>query len=194
MNQDILLQFLQSTGLIGPAQAADIAQEFRPRRLQRHELLLRAGQVSDEYLLLTSGFVRAFAYDTAGNDVTTGFFARGQVALEVSSFFTRTASQETMQALTDCQGWSMTYQQLNDLFHARPEFREFGRSVLVRALAALKTRMLEMITTSAAARYEHLLTTHPEIVQHAPLKDIASYLGVTDTSLSRIRKAVRQKK
>lgn len=194
MHQDILLRFLQSTGLIGPAQAADIAREFRPRLLRRHELLLRPGQVSDEYLLLASGFVRAYAHNPAGDEVTTGFFGPGQVVLEVSSFFTRTPAQETMQALTDGSGWSLTYEQLNGLFHARPEFREFGRSVLVRYLASLKTRMLEMITTPAAARYEHLLTTHPEIVRHAPLKDVASYLGVTDTSLSRLRRAASQKK
>ena len=53
--------------------------------------------------------------------------------------------------------------------------------------------MLEMITTAAADRYDHLLVTSPEILQHAPLKMVASYLGVTDTSLSRIRKASRRK-
>lgn len=194
MNQDILLRFLQSTGLMDAGQAADIAQAFSPRQVHRHELLLRPGLVSDEYLLLTSGFVRAFAHNTSGDEVTTGFFGPGQVVLEVSSFFTRTPAQETMQALTDGTGWRLTYAQLNGLFHARPEFREFGRSVLVRHLAALKTRMLEMITTPAAARYEHLLATHPDIIRHAPLKDVASYLGVTDTSVSRIRRAARQKK
>ncbi|MCC3160349.1 Crp/Fnr family transcriptional regulator [Hymenobacter sp. 15J16-1T3B] len=194
MNQDSLRTFLQSTGSISAAQAADIAQTFCPRQLRRHELWLRAGKVSDEYLLLTSGYVRSFAYDTDGHDVTTGFFASGQVVLEVSSFFMRTPSQENFQALTDCSGWALSYAQLNGLFHARPEFREFGRGVLVRGFAALKTRMLEMITTPAAARYEHLLATHPDIVQHAPLKDVASYLGVTDTSLSRLRKAAAGKK
>jgi CRP-like cAMP-binding protein len=194
MNQDQLRAFLQSTGAISATQAADIAPAFRPRQLRRHELWLRAGKVSDEYLLLTSGFVRSFAHDPAGDEVTTGFYAGGQVVLEVSSFFMRTPSQENFQALTDCSGWSLTYAQLNGLFHARPEFREFGRGILVRGFATLKTRMLEMITTTAAARYEHLLATHPEIVQHAPLKDVASYLGVTDTSLSRLRKAAARKK
>lgn len=193
MNQDQLRQFLEGTGVIKPPQAAEIAQHFTPRYLRRHELLLQAGQVSNEYLLLTSGCVRAFAYNTDGQDVTTGFFASGQVVLEVSSFFMRTPSQEYHQALTDCAGWALTHQQLDDLFHSRQEFREFGRSVLVRSFAALKTRMLEMITTTAAARYEHLVATQPDILQHAPLKDIATYLGVTDTSLSRIRKAAQHK-
>ena len=184
-----LLVFLQSTGSIKAAQAEEIAGCFAYRTLGRHELLLRAGQVSDDYLLLTSGLLRAFAYDPAGRDVTTGFFGAGQVAFEVASFFNRRPAQENIQALTDCAGWGLTHGQLNALFHGRPEFREFGRAVLVRGFAALKERMLEMITTPAAGRYERLLTTHPDIVRHAPLKDVASFLGITDTSLSRIRKA-----
>jgi CRP-like cAMP-binding protein len=175
-------------GPIGAAQAEDIANVFVPKAIGKQDFLLRAGKVSDEYLFLDSGFMRAFAYDTDGNDVTTGFYASGQIVFEVASFFNRTPSQEYIQALTDCQGWCISHQQLNALFHARPEFREFGRAVLVRGYAALKSRMLALITEPAATRYESLLRASPEILQHAPLKTIASYLGITDTSLSRIRK------
>ena len=182
-----LLHFLRGTGLIGPQQAVEIAAHFAPRQLEKHEFLLREGQVSDAYFFLDQGVLRAFAHDVDGNDVTTGFYTGGQVVVEVSSFFARTPSQENMQALTACAGWCLTYAQLNGLFHARPEFREFGRAVLVRGLADLKGRMLGMITTSASARYEALLREHPALVQQVPLKYLASYLGVTDTSLSRIR-------
>lgn len=188
MTKEKLVQFLQSTGFIGPAQAAEIANEFTYRAIAKNEFLLQAGKVCDNYFFLDQGFLRAFAYDTEGNDVTTGFYASGQVVFEVASFFNRTPSAEYIQALTDCEGWGITHQQLNALFHARNEFREFGRSVLVRGYAALKSRMLAMITEPATARYESLLKGSPEILQHAPLKTVASYLGITDTSLSRIRK------
>ena len=188
MNKEKLTRFLQSTGLVSAGQAAEIASVFRQQEFSRNSFLLQAGRISDDYLFLDSGFMRAFAYDTDGHDVTTGFYASGQVVFEVASFFTRTPSQEYIQALTDCQGWGITHQQLNALFHARPEFREFGRSVLVRGYAALKSRMLALITEPAAVRYDHLLRASPEILQHAPLKTVASYLGITDTSLSRIRK------
>ncbi len=182
-----LLLFLRGTGLISAQQAPEIAAHFTARMLEKHEYLLREGQVCDEYLLLDSGLVRAFANDPEGNDVTTGLYSGGQVVFEVASFFNRTPSQENMQALTAASGWSITYQQLNELFHARPEFREFGRSVLVKSLAALKGRMLAMITDTATERYTQLLHERPQLVQQVPLKYLASYLGVTDTSLSRIR-------
>ena len=188
MNSEKLIHFLQSTGQINPQKAVEIASHFSSRSLSKNEFFLQAGKVSNEYLFLDKGFIRAFAFDTEENEVTTGFYGAGQVAFEVSSFFNRTPSQENMQALTDCECWSITFQELNNLFHAMPEFREFGRGVLVRGFASLKMRMLSMITQTAEERYANLLKNQSEILQQAPLKHIASYLGITDTSLSRIRK------
>jgi len=136
--------------------------------------------------------MRSFAHDTEGNDITTNFYSNNQVVFEVSSFFHRIPSKENIQALTDCEGWSISYQQLNNLFHSLHEFRDFGRYILVRLLTALKSRTLSMITETAEQRYETLLKNNPEIFAHAPLKHIASYLGITDTSLSRIRSQITQ--
>ncbi|UOQ99927.1 Crp/Fnr family transcriptional regulator [Hymenobacter sp. 5317J-9] len=191
MSREKLITFLQTRGIINAAQAVEIAGEFRSQTIARHEFLLREGQVSDAYFFLEHGLFRAFANDPAGNEVTTAFYPSGHTVLEVSSFFTRSPSQENIQALTDCAGWVINFAQLNALFHARPEFREFGRAVLVQGFAALKSRMLSMITTSAAERYEQMLKHSPEVLQYAPVKHIASYLGVTDTSLSRIRAGVK---
>jgi CRP-like cAMP-binding protein len=187
MTRDTLTAFLQRADLITAAQAAEIACLFAPKMLRKHEVLLPVGHICDTYLFLHSGLLRAFVHDAEGNEVTTRFYSRGHVALDAPSFFNRTPAQQQLQALTDCQGWFLSYQQLNALFHTRPEFREFGRSVLVRALANLQERMLDQIRETARTRYEKLLVTDPEVVQYAPLKYIASYLGVTDSSLSRIR-------
>lgn len=165
-----------------------VANQFSHKHIAKNQLQLTAGKICDEYLFLEKGYMRAFAYDTQGNEITTNFCAPGQVLFEISSFFNRTRSKENIQALTDCEGWFITYEQLNQLFHGLPEFREFGRSVLVKGFAELKGRMLATITETAEERYAQLLQNNPDIFQHAPLKHIASYLGITDTSLSRIRK------
>jgi CRP-like cAMP-binding protein len=188
MNQQSLIGFLQSTPLVSPKTAEVIAAAFVQKELAKGQMFLEEGKMSNEYLYLESGFMRAFAYDTNGNDVTTQFYASHQVVFEVSSFFNRTRSKENIQATDHCTGWYITYDQLNKLFHTLPEFREFGRAILVKGFAALKTRMLSMITETAEQRYDALLNTNPEIFQHAALKHIATYLGITDTSLSRIRK------
>jgi CRP-like cAMP-binding protein len=193
MSKEKLTGFLKSTNLISYSAALQITEQFNHKIIAKNQFKLTAGKISDEYLFLEKGYMRAFAHDTEGNEVTTNFYIPGQVIFEVSSFFNRTRSKENIQALTDCEGWFITYNQLNDLFHALPEFREFGRAMLVKGFAALKIRTLSMITETAEERYAHLLKSNPEIFQHAPLKNIASYLGITDTSLSRIRKELAKK-
>lgn len=193
MSKESLAMFFRNTNLVSLSGAKEIADRFEHKVILKNHLFLTEGKTCDEYLFLDKGYMRTFAHDTEGNEVTTNFCTRGQVVFEVSSFFNRTRSKENIQALTDCEGWYITYKQLNDLFHALPEFREFGRSVLVKSFSELKIRMLSMITETAEERYEQLLKVNPEIFQHAPLKNIASYLGITDTSLSRIRKDLSKK-
>lgn len=185
--------YLKSTNLISLETAAEIANHFESKLILKNQKLLEEGTVSDEYIFLEKGFMRAYAHDTEGNEVTTNFYFPNDVVFEVASFFNRTKSKENIQALTDCVGWYITYEQLNRLFHTLPEFREFGRSVLVKGFSDLKTRMLSMITETAEERYVFLLKSNPEIFQQAPLKNIASFLGITDTSLSRIRKEISKK-
>lgn len=183
-----LLPFLRQGAFFQQQQAMDIALLFTAKAIGKNGLFLREGQVANEYLFLESGFMRAYVHDTEGRDVTTAFYGPGQVVMEPSSFFNRIPTKENIQALEPSQGWFITYEQLNHLFHAFPAFREFGRSVLVRVLTGLKDRTLSMITEPADQRYERLLASNPDIFQHAPLKCVASYLGITDSSLSRIRK------
>jgi CRP-like cAMP-binding protein len=191
--KETLIHFFQTTGLVAAAQAREIAGHFTEKIIARNQFHFKEGRISNEYLFLEDGFMRAFAFDLEGADITTNFYSGGQVVFEVSSFFNRSICRENFQALTDCRGWFITYEQLNKLFHNVPEFREFGRSVLVKGFASLKTRMLSMITETAEERYAGLLKSSPEIFQHAPLKNIASYLGITDSSLSRIRKEFSKK-
>jgi len=79
-------------------------------------------------------------------------------------------------------------QKMEMYFQTNQGYREFGRRLLVKSIAELKERMLLLQTETAENRYLLLLKQHPNLIQNVPLKQIASYLGITDTSLSRIRK------
>ena len=188
MKNKNLHSFITSITPIADQRVAEIASHFSEISFRKNDFFLKEGTISNNYLFLEEGFMRAFTYDLDGNDVTTGFFGEKQIVFEVASYFMRAPSKENIQALMDCKGYYLTYEQLNGLFHSMPEFREFGRAILVRGFVALKQRTLSMINDTAEKRYENLLSTNPEIFRNAPLKNIASYLGITDTSLSRIRK------
>jgi CRP-like cAMP-binding protein len=139
-------------------------------------------------LKCSEGLMRAYTFDLKGNEVTTNFFARNRRVYDQASFFLQTASEENIHAITDCIGYSITYEKMNSLFHSIPEFREYGRGMLVKELISYKKRTLAMINKSAEQRYEDLIKYDKEIFQFVQLKHIASYLGITNSSLSRIRR------
>lgn len=186
--KETLFRFFQDKGKINQIKAEEIGGYFVEKEIERNALFLKEGQINNEYMILENGFMRAFSFDTTGTEVTTAFYSGDQPIFEVASFFNRSPSKENIEALINCNGWVISFEKLNMIFHSIPEFREFGRSILVKGFASLKSRMLSLITETAEERYVALLARNPEIFQHAPLKYIASYLGITDTSLSRIRK------
>jgi CRP-like cAMP-binding protein len=149
MAKEALIEFIQSNIPVSGQALTTIIEHFDERIIKKNEFFLKEGKVSNDYLYLEEGCLLAFTHDTDGNEVTTYFYSRNKYVFEVSSLFMRTASTESIQALTDCRGYSITFDTLNMLFHSLPEFREFGRMMLVKAFAAFKQRTLELINRSA---------------------------------------------
>jgi len=176
-----------------PEQAAAIATHFSEKEFGKNEWLLKENKICTSYYFLFEGFARAFTYDLEGNDVTTAFYSANQIVCELYSFFKQVPSRENIQALSHCKTLCISFTDLQTVFHTLPQFREFGRAILVNAYTDLKTRMLATLHETAEERYSNLMKSQPGIFQHAALKNIASYLGVTDTSLSRIRKEFSKK-
>lgn len=193
MDKEVLIQFIQQYVPASRQTVTGIVAHFKERTLAKNDFFLRAGAISNEYLFLVEGLMRAYTLDANGNEVTTYFYTKNKVVFEVSSFFMRSVSQESIQALTPCRAYSISFDQLNELFHAIPDFREFGRAMLVREFAAFKQRTLTLINKPAEERYTELIHSHKDIIHYAQLKHIASYLGITDTSLSRIRRGYARK-
>jgi CRP-like cAMP-binding protein len=192
MDKGLLIDFIKNHIPASEEILLKIAAQFEEKFFFKNDYFLKEGKVSN-YLFLAEGFMRAFTFDPEGNEITTYFYPRDRVVFEASSFFMRTVSTENIQAVTDCKGYFTNFEKLNVLFHSTPEFREFGRLILVKEFVAYKQRTLAMINKSAEERYADLIHTNKEIFQYAQLKHIASYLGMTDTSLSRIRKEFSKK-
>ena len=187
-DKSCLINFIKNTNCISEDKAIEIANYFNEIIIQKNNFFLEEGAICNQYLFLETGFMRAFTMDIDGNDVTTNFYSNQQIVFEVASYFQQKPSNENIQALTYCKGWVGNHELFMKLFHTIPEFREFGRTILVKEFIALKERNLSMINQNAELRYEKLINSNTELFQYAPLKFIASYLGITDTSLSRIRK------
>ncbi len=183
-----LLNFILGTVPISRIDGQEIVDTFQPKSFEKGELLLEENHFGDDYFYLEKGLMRTFLFNLEGSEITTDFFTENNVVFDVTCFFNRVRSEVNIQAVTDCQGYRISYEQLNTLFHNKPAFRDFGRAILVKEFIASKKRSTSIINRTAEERYKNLLESRPEILKYAQLKHIASYLGVTDSTLSRLRK------
>lgn len=169
---------------------AQIAAAHQSVTFTKGEYLLQKGQVAKSYFCIEQGLVRSYVYDYEGQDITTGFVGDAEIAIDVVSLFQQVPAMENMHALTDIVAWKIDYPVFQQLFLEIPAFSEWGRTWMAQSLFRCKQRSVSMITDTATQRYLTLQQRHPRLLLQAPLKHVASYLGITDTSLSRIRKEV----
>ena len=159
-------------------------------KFSKSEYFLQEGKTENHYWFLESGFARSFVNDTDGNDITTNFFSTSEIVIDWSSFFLRNPTRENIQALSDCVCWQLDFETFQQLFHSIETFREHGRRRLVNSYFALKNHNVSIIADQAKDRYLQLMKEKPHIVQNVSLQHIATYLGITKYSLSRIRKEI----
>ena len=190
--QDIFKQVYQHF-LLSEADIETIKLYHKKVSFKKGEFLLKEDEIADEYYLLEKGLVRAFVLDFDNNETTTEFFCENEIVIVPSSLFQRMPSKENLQTLTDCTLWKIDFEKFQELFHSIEGMREWGRAWFTFQLFTMKQRSLEMITETAKNRYLKLMKDKPEILLNAPLKQIATFLGITDTSLSRIRKEIVEK-
>ena len=161
---------------------------YQKINVQKGDFLINSGKVVNHYYIVEKGFLRSFVIDVKGNEVTTNFYSQGSIILEETSFFLRIPTKEYVQVMEDVELWVKDFTTFQEHFNFSEKYREWGRAHLSKNFFEFKQRSLAMITESATERYQDLVENYPEIIQKASLKHIASFLGITDTSLSRIRK------
>ncbi len=183
-----LFQTLYNHPLINSDNLQEIISLHTKIVLQKNDFLLEEGKMANAYFLVEAGLIRFYVNDFNGNEITTQFICENEIANEVSSLFQRIPSVQNIQAVTDAIVWKIDFNDFQHLYHSMESVREWGREWMSAQLFQTQQRSIEMITQSASFRYLHLMENRPQIIQQAPLKQIASYLGIADTSLSRIRK------
>jgi CRP-like cAMP-binding protein len=188
-----LQEYLIDLKPMSEGKANEISSFFKSETISKGDLLVREGKTSNRSFFLEEGIVRCYILDRNGDEVTTRLFSAPDFLNDYRSFFKREASQENYEALTSLKIQSISWENVQHCFHSIPEFREWGRMMLTMNYVILQEHMLAIHKESAQERYEKLLSTRPEIIQHVPLNIIASYLGITKFSLSRIRKEITSK-
>ncbi len=164
-----------------------ITSLFKLATIKKGEFLLKPGKHCQSLSFVQSGLLRMFV-TTNDKEVTQWISKQGYFATDLSSFIFETPSRWTIQALVDTEVYTITkndYKKLGDIV---PKWAEIEKLFLVRCFTLLEDRIFSHLSMTAEERYNFFFENHKELFNQVPLQYIASMLGMTAETFSRIRK------
>lgn len=161
-------------------------QRLKLLRLKKYEFFLKNGQLCTSMVIVYKGGLRYFSRSEKG-DHTLGFAFEGEWLGDYESFLQQTPSDCYIEALEDCELFTLNYADMQALYHHSQRFERFGRLIAEELFIKTARSKRNLMLQSAEDRYLNLLTSQPHIMERLPQHLIASYLGIQPQSLSRIR-------
>ncbi len=158
--------------------------------LPKGHLLIRDGAIEKYSYFIVKGFARGFFFKD-GRDVTLWFASEGMSLLSMNAYLFGAAGYENIELLEDCKLMKISNEQLNILFEQQIELANWGRRMSDLVVLKLEQMFMERYFLSASRRYHLLIEREPTIVHKVALRHIASYLGISQVSLSRIRAGIQ---
>lgn len=165
---------------------------FEAKEYRKKTKLLDLGQVSNEVYYLVKGCIRLYCQKD-GEELSTYFFIENMFAGSYDSFLSRKPSKVAIETLEECEVLVLTHKSLEKLYDIFPKMNEFIRKAIEQRFVLLHDLFISYLLNSPEERYLTLLNDNPELLQRIPQHQIASFLGVTPVSLSRIRNRITKK-
>jgi CRP-like cAMP-binding protein len=172
--------------ILSPEMSLLFNNAFVEEQHKKGTLLLEVGRICQKVYIVKEGLLRSFYYKN-GKDVTHWFAAELEPLSALDSFFKRRPCDYSIDVLEDSVVYTITLDRLNALFDAHHEIERFARLFITEMMIQVSDKVKDLQFRTGLERYHLLLQKHPAIIQRAPLGKVASYLGITQQSLSRIR-------
>lgn len=164
----------------------ELSTFLTPHRLRKHEVILQAGTTSNRIFFIETGLTRRY-YLKDDKEITTDFMREGDFILSPLSFYTRQPSFEFVETLEASVLWSISRPQLEFLYDKFPAFNAIGRVLTEQYYVKSELRAHSLRHLSAEDRYEQFFHTHKDLLNRLPGKHVATLLGLTPETYSRIR-------
>ncbi|MBD0278465.1 MAG: Crp/Fnr family transcriptional regulator [Bacteroidota bacterium] len=161
---------------------------FTPKKLRKRQYLLQEGDVSNRLAFVEEGALYSYTIDTKGVQRVQQFAFEGWWIADLYSFFTKEPSKLSIEALEESELLLLDHEQHQKLLQNVPKYETYTRILYQNAYVALQQRLEGTLGLPAEEKYLRLIEQYPSILNRVPLHLIASYLGVTPETLSRIRK------
>ncbi|MES2766951.1 MAG: Crp/Fnr family transcriptional regulator [Bacteroidota bacterium] len=154
--------------------------------LPKGETLIRQDVICEHAYFIEKGLARTYYYKD-GRAVTDWLGAEGDVVVSIVSFLMRQPDRRNVELLENSIVWKIPFYELEILYAKHHDIERLGRLLMSHGLVMLQQRFDDLHFATASERYQKLLKTKPSLLQRVPLGMIASYLGITQETLSRIR-------
>ncbi len=191
--QELLAPFLlelEAIQALPPVLKEKIIEGLAIITAEKEEVILSEGQVCKCVWVVLQGLVRAFHY-VGETEVTSRLMKPHHIIISVESFYTQTPAFESLQAIEPTRLACMPYQRLDDLYHQFPSFNYTGRRLTEHYLYLTERRLYLLRKQKAGDKYKFFLEEYPNLINQIPLKYVASFLGINQETLCRVRNKIR---
>ena len=161
---------------------------FVPRKLRKKQFLMQEGDVCKYQAFVQTGMLRLYTVDEKGIEHIMQFSPEGWWVADLSSYITGHPSSFNIEALEDADLLLLSKPEWDKLMNTFPKFEHYFRIIIQNHLIATQNRLMQSITETAEEKYLRFVEMYPQCLQRIPQHMIASYLGITKETLSRLRK------
>ena len=189
---DRLLETIELYTSLSPQEIEFLHQAVQQKTYRKNELIFTEGKIADEIYFVTNGCVRLF-YEVNGNDKTAFFYTESQFICAGESYTYNIPAIENYQAIEETELLIFTKSAIENLLQKVPKLEVIARIATENELITCQKVIASFVTKSAEERYLDLLTTQGQLFLRVPQQYIASFLGVSPETLSRIKARVLQK-
>lgn len=184
---EALRKYISDKVSISDAEFEIIKQAFTPKTLRKRQYLLQEGEVCRYAAFVVKGALRQYVVDQKGSEHITQFAIENWWISDRDSMANETPSNYNIDAIEDSELLLITKESTSELEKKVPAFREMMSSIKERRSFAWQKRLLGALSYSAEDKYNEFIKTYPEFTQRIPQRMIASFLGITPETVSRLR-------
>lgn len=187
-----IIKFFNNIIPLSEKTISSISKLFVFDELKKEEYFIRKGQLAKEIAFLETGIVRAYYINNDGKEYNKTFFSAPSIIGSYASLISKQKNVVAQQALTDCKIWKASFHKIEKLSEDNIEIERLRRIISEGYFLSNEKKEIEMALLDAGKRYLILQKEYPGIELQIPQYHIASYLGISPTQLSRIRKKKAQ--
>jgi CRP-like cAMP-binding protein len=180
------INYLHTISKLSDNTKADLKNCLTTFEFAKNKTILEQGQICNYLYFVDKGLLRLFYY-REGKDITDYFATEQNIIGGIESFFSRKPSDKIIETIEPCSLVAISFDNLEKLYQKHHDLERVGRILSVGAFLSMQKRLFAIQFHPAKQRYQELLESSPDILQRVPLGHIASYLGITQVTLSRIR-------